>query len=98
MKLERFTEAAITAHASRACEYFAARPADTVWRVQMMVQRDLSLAPPHDLTADAAPIQEIKRPAIQGAGGLGEAIKVQASFWDIFNQIFIQHARVMGDR
>ena len=97
MKPIRFTEAEITAHASRAYEYFVRRPADPQFRMFMNAEPE----PIHGTSTafeDLTPVLEIKRPAAMTSSGLGEAVKCMASYWDIFNQICIGSTRLAGDR
>lgn len=85
------------AHASRGHQHFLDHPHNLIYRIPMKHVLDLRQYSADSVYHDAAPVLEIKRPSIMRSGGLSEAVKSQAAFWDVFNQIFLESTRLMGD-
>jgi len=97
MKLIRFTEAEIMIQASVAHKYFVDRPDENRFRMFMKAERERY--PVHGpVFQELTPTLEIKRPVAMVSGGLGEAIRSMAAYWDIFNQIFKESTWMTGDR
>ncbi len=94
--LERFTESEIFRHASLAHEYFVKRPDVQIYQIPMKYARFLDTGPGTLYRREE--VLRITRPQALRARGLGEAVKAQAAFWDLFNNILECQAAIMGDR
>jgi hypothetical protein len=96
MELARFTEAGLLAASSSAYEYFVASKYHMLF--QLLAPQKMEPWRPGDEDLASISLIDIARPTVMGASGLSEANKYEAAYWDIFNQLFVESTRLMGDR